>query len=317
MLMRGAGVAGLASMPAIAPFGPGRIARPLLESTRNDIELEARAAGLEWVEDPTNSDTRYSRNFTRHRLLPLIREHWPGAERVLARTAANMADAALLLGERAQADLAACADGAALSVAVLRTLPAVRRRNALRGFIARAGLPMPDSSRLREISGPLLCARADAQPEVRWANACLRRRGGRLELEAGLADSRPSTTALKSWRWKRQRQLLLNDSGHRLELLDDPDGGIDLDKLPVVLSLRARQGGEKLRPGARARTQTLKKLMQGARLTVEERAQLPLLFTGEGPKGRLIAAGDRWIDASIMATVKSRRRARLRWSEKA
>ena len=98
-----------------------------------------------------------------------------------------------------------------------------------------------------------------------------------------------------------------------LEIVDDDSGAIDLERLPEMLEMRARAGGETLRPGPRARTQALKKLMQAARLTVEERARLPLLFAGEGPKGRLIAAGDRWIDASVTANDKSRRRARLRW----
>ena len=102
-----------------------------------------------------------------------------------------------------------------------------------------------------------------------------------------------------------------------LALVDDAAGAIDLDKLPRVVELRARQGGETLRPGPRARTQALKKLLQAAKLTIEQRAALPLLFAGEGPKGRLkarlIAVGDRWLDASVSATVKSRRRARLVW----
>jgi tRNA(Ile)-lysidine synthase len=315
-LMRGTGVAGLAAMPAIAPFGVGRIARPLLEVTRADIEQLARAAKLSWIEDPMNEDVRYSRNFTRHQLMPVIREHWPGADRALARTAANLAEALGLLEERAVSDLATVADGAALSVAALRTLPEARRRNALRVFIARAGIQLPDASRLREMTAALLAARVDAQPEVRWPGAVVRRRAGRLELqvvsEATLEP--PSKSALKSWRWQRDREFLLNGTGDRISLIDDPAGAIDLDRLPKSLRLRSRRGGEKLRPGPRARTQTLKNLMQSAKLTVEERARLPLLFSGDGPKGRLIAAGDRWIDASIAVNVKSRRRARLVWS---
>ena len=101
--------------------------------------------------------------------------------------------------------------------------------------------------------------------------------------------------------------------GGFLSLVDDSSGAIDLDKLPRAMHLRPRLGGETLRPGPRARTQSLKKLLQAARLTVEERARLPLLFAGVGPKGRLIAAGDRWLDASVMANVKSRRRAHV-WS---
>ncbi len=114
--------------------------------------------------------------------------------------------------------------------------------------------------------------------------------------------------AAKSWNCHDERRLILED-GSALEIVDDAVGTIDLERLPRTLEVRARAGGEQLRPGPRARTQALKKLIQAAKLSVEERARLPLLFSGD----RLIAAGDRWIDASIAANVKSRRRARLIW----
>jgi len=268
---------------------------------------------LRWIEDPSNTDTRFSRNFLRRRVMPLLREHWPGVDKTLVRSASHMAEASALLQERAALDLARLADGKDLSVAGLRALPASRRRNALRAFIARAGMEMPEASRLAEMTGPLLSARADAQPEVRWSGAVLRRRSGRLELIAATAAEAPDVYALKSWRWARNRVLILNGRGDRLELLDDPRGNLDLARLPSLLQLRPRSGGETLRPAARARNQALKKLMQAAHMTVEARARLPLLFAGEGPKGRLIAAGDRWSDASVLANVKSRRRARLVW----
>ena len=96
------------------------------------------------------------------------------------------------------------------------------------------------------------------------------------------------------------RECILNRPGDTLALVDDDAGPIDLD-LPAELARRfARARAAKhCGPDARARTQSLKKLMQAAGMSVEERARLPLLFAGEGPKGRLIAAGDRWIDASV------------------
>ena len=121
-LFRGAGVAGLAGMPAIATFGPGPIARPLLDVSRGEIEALARKARLRWIEDPSNADTRFSRNFLRQRLMPLIREHWPGVDKAMSRSAAHMAEAAALLNERAAHDLAGLADGAGLSVSALRAL---------------------------------------------------------------------------------------------------------------------------------------------------------------------------------------------------
>jgi tRNA(Ile)-lysidine synthase len=304
-LFRGAGVTGLSGMPAIATFGPGPVVRPLLDVSRSEIETLARKARLRWIEDPSNADTRFSRNFLRQRLMPLIREHWPGAEKAMSRSAAHMAAAAALLNERAAHDLAGLADGAGLSVSALRALPMGRRRNALRAFIARHGVEMPESSRLKEISGALLAARADAQPEVAWAAARIVRRGGRLELQ----KTREPVQELvaKSWRWQTDRRLILEHGA--LELIDDAAGPIDLARLPRAIDVRARRGGERIRPGAKARTRTLKSLLQDSKIPVDERAQIPLLFANE----QLIAAGDRWIDASISATVKSPRRARLRW----
>lgn len=305
-LFRGAGVTGLSGMPAIAAFGAGPIARPLLDVSRDQIEAIARKARLRWIEDPSNADTRYSRNFLRHRLMPLIREHWPGVDKALARSATHMAAAAALLNERAAHDLAGLADGPGLSVTALRALPIARRRNALRAYVARHGVEMPEASRLKEMSGPLLEARADAQPEVAWANARMVRTSGRLELQ----KSREPVNEFiaKSWRWQDDRRLILGNASV-LMLIDDAAGPIDLARLPTTLSLRSRAGGERLRPGARARTHTLKSLLQTARIPADERARLPLLFAGE----RLVAVSDRWIDASIAATVKSRRRARLVW----
>jgi tRNA(Ile)-lysidine synthase len=265
------------------------------------------------VEDPTNQFTRYGRNFLRHEVLPLLRSRWLGIDSILARTATHMAEASRLLDARAAADLVSVVDGPALSVAALRRLPAARRRNVLRWFIAQAGVELPSTAKMMEIAGSLLVARPDAQPEISWSGAVLRRRAGRLELEVkpGRSPEKHFETARKSWRWNEEREFLLN-TGERLELLDDAVGPIDLELLPAVLELRTRSGGESLRPAPQARTQSLKKLLQAARLTIEERARLPLLF-GEGPKGRLIAVGDRWLDASVMANVKSRRRARLLW----
>ncbi len=314
-LFRGAGVNGLASMPEIAPFGAGRIARPLLGVSREEILAYARRHRLEWIDDPSNEVTRFGRNYLRHRVMPLLREKWPGIDETIARSARHMASAAELLGSLANTDLSTAADGGGLNVAVLRTLPAARRRNALRAFITASEAELPSTLKMTEIAQTLLDARPDAQPSVEWPGGTIRRRAGRLELEVKSEVSRaqqPETT-LKSWKWRAERQYTVN-GGDRLSLVDDPAGDIDLDALPESLELRARKGGEKLRPGPRARTQPLKKLMQQARLTIEERARIPLLFASDRSGNRLIAAGDRWIDASVAANVKSRRRARLVWT---
>jgi tRNA(Ile)-lysidine synthase len=311
-LFRGAGVAGLAAMAPIGDFGAGRICRPMLGETRADIESYARQKRLRWVEDPTNMETQFARNFLRAKVLPIIRQQWQGVDAAIARSANHMAEAARLLGNLGRADFLRIADGAGVNVAALRALPAARRRNALRSWIARFQIDAPSTVKMAEIAGSLLSARPDAQPEVAWPGAVIRRRAGRLILEVRsrhLVTGSPDFAA-KSWDWSKDRLCILSRSGQRLELVDDDAGPIDLALLPQLLEIRARGGGETLRPGPRARTQALKKLIQAAKMSVEERAHLPLLFSGD----RLIAAADRWIDASIAANDKSRRRGRLVWT---
>jgi tRNA(Ile)-lysidine synthase len=167
-LFRGSGLPGIAAMPALAPFARGWLARPLLSRSRAELEAWVREQGLTWVDDDTNSDESLDRNFLRLRVLPLIRERWPGSATAVARSARHAAEAQALLDRLASADVDRASYGESLSVKSLRALPAERRRNALRYWITREGYLAPDTRRLQEIAGPLLDARPDANPFVEW-----------------------------------------------------------------------------------------------------------------------------------------------------
>jgi tRNA(Ile)-lysidine synthase len=141
-LLRGAGLPGLAAMPAVTALGTGFLVRPLLGVARARLRAWLQQRGLPHLEDPSNRDAALDRNYLRHRVLPAVVSRWPGAARTLARTAGHIAQAQQLLDELAAADVARAADGAALAVTSLRALPLARRRNALRWWISQAG-PAP------------------------------------------------------------------------------------------------------------------------------------------------------------------------------
>ena len=307
-LLRGAGVAGIAAMPALAAFARGRLVRPLLPWSRAELSAWVRSQGLEWIEDPGNSELRLDRNYLRARVLPLIRERWPAAAATVARAARHAAEAQRLLDAVGAADAARASFGAMLSAQRLRTLPPERRRNALRFWITAAGHLAPPASRLEEIAGPLLQARADAQPCVRWEGALLQRQSDLLSLRAAPG----STGRLEelSWPWRRRRTCALPGCGGKLTLKRDARGPLDLDALPAMLTIRARRGGERLRPVRAGPRRALKSLLQEARVPVAERARLPLIFAAE----TLIAVAGLWLDESVQAGAASRRRARLIWS---
>ncbi|MGB5260270.1 MAG: tRNA lysidine(34) synthetase TilS, partial [Gammaproteobacteria bacterium] len=108
-LLRGAGVHGLASMPVCTAFGEGTHFRPLLLLRRAALHDYALAAGLEWIEDPSNAETGIDRNFLRHAVMPLLQSRWPALSGNLSRSAAHAAEAAGLLDVLAADDRQAVA----------------------------------------------------------------------------------------------------------------------------------------------------------------------------------------------------------------
>jgi tRNA(Ile)-lysidine synthase len=104
-LLRGAGVQGLAAMPMQRALASGHLLRPLLGSSRAQLQAYAEEHQLTWVEDPSNADPRFSRNYLRHRVFPRLTERWPQAVASLARAAEHLSEAQGLLDELACLDL--------------------------------------------------------------------------------------------------------------------------------------------------------------------------------------------------------------------
>ncbi|MGH8200773.1 MAG: tRNA lysidine(34) synthetase TilS, partial [Steroidobacteraceae bacterium] len=283
---------------------------------RTQLEAWVRARGLTWVEDDTNLDERFDRNYLRRRVLPAVRERWPGVGAAVARSARHAAEAQRLLAMLARPDLERASDGAGLSVKALRSLPSDRRRNVLRLWIAAAGRTLPDARRLEEIAGPLIDARADAHPQVEWGGDApagrrlvVRRHADLLSLaerEPVLDATAPA--AQLAWEWQQSCQCALPDGG-ALELTPERHGPIDLDALPPRLAITWRRGGERLRVRPGGPRRALKSLLQEAHVPLAERARLPLILA----EGALIAAADLWIDESVRAPPEARRRGRLLW----
>ncbi|HEY1892695.1 MAG TPA: tRNA lysidine(34) synthetase TilS [Steroidobacteraceae bacterium] len=315
-LFRGCGLPGLAAMPAVAPLGPGRLARPLIGCTRLQLQAWAANHGLVWVEDDTNLDERFDRNYLRRRVLPAVRERWPGVAPAVARSARHAAEAQRLLVTLGRVDLERASDGPALSVKALRSLPPDRRRNVLRQWIAGTGHTLPDARRLEEIAGPLIDARVDAHPRVEWGGDAPAGRRivamrhadllSLVEREAVL-DSTAGVPQL-AWEWRQSCRCTLPDGG-ALELTPEHHGPIDLEALPPRLAVTWRRGGERLRVRRGGPRRALKSLLREAHVPLAERARLPLILAD----GALIAAADLWIDESVRAPPEARHRGRLVW----
>lgn len=275
-LVRGAGVKGAAAMPLLSAATPRRV-RPLLHCSRQQILDYAAAHDLRWIEDESNADASYPRNFLRHRLLPLLAEKFPAYRDTLGRSAQHFAEADRLLDELAAQDAADGMQGGTLSLAALQALSPPRAKNLLRYFLHRSAAPMPQAVQLDDMLRQLCGARDDGAVCVAFGGAWqVRRYRGRVHLVSQpLAfDSRMTLP------WRGEAELAWPALQARVTFREG--GEISLVKLQrQPVTLRFRQGGERLRPAPEAATRTLKNLLQEHHVPPWQRDRLPLLYCGE------------------------------------
>ncbi len=278
-LLRGAGVKGAGAMPEIsADSTKHKIVRPLLHYTREEVVEYARAHELQWIEDESNADEGYPRNFLRHRLLPLLSEKFPAYRTTLSRSAEHFAEAGELLDDLAGMDGAHAISGGTLSVAALQGLSVARAKNLLRYFLHQMKAPMPQAVRLDEMLHQLLAARGDADVRIDFGGWQIRRFRKRAYALRMQAEFDPDFVL----RWQGEPQLGWPAMDTAVNFLQSTGQGVNLAKLersPVTLKLR--RGGETLRPGSKSATRRLKNLFQEHGIPPWQRDRLPLLYCGE------------------------------------
>jgi tRNA(Ile)-lysidine synthase len=284
-LLRGAGPKGLAGMPVVRPqqsngkdnMAPPLILRPLLEIRRNQISEYASAKQLAWVEDESNSDSRFDRNYLRNEVLGKLDARFPGYRETLSRAARNLADHAVLAEELARID-GQSLDRGAVSAERLRQLSDVRALNLLRQLFADSGLQMPPRIRLEEALRQCRGASRDAEIQVTFGDARLRCYRDRIELVTFTADM---PTGWQS-RWDGQGELVLPDGLGRLRSRTVIGDGIARRHFQTrAATVRGRSGGERMQPGENRPTRALKNLLQEHAVPPWERSRMPLVFFGE------------------------------------
>lgn len=273
-LLRGSGPRGLAGIPAERPLDHARLARPLLALPRAQLRSYAEAAGLDWIEDPSNIDRKFDRNYLRHTLLPAIAARWPGYAQNLLRSADLAAESDQLLQQLAAIDFASCPEHRLdrLHIPPLQRLDAARQRNLLRHWLGLNGLPLPDQNRLQRIHDEVIPCAIDRQPRVSWPGAEVRRYRQFLYALPPL----PAPPGAIELTWNLTAPLDLPDGG-RLSVEWRVEGGVALQPGDSV-TIRFRQGGEKCQPARCGGHRSLKKLLQEAAIPPWWRDRIPLIY---------------------------------------
>ena len=302
-LVRGSGPAGIAGIGAIRRFGPGWLVRPLLNTDRASLREYVAAHGLRWIEDPSNMDRRFDRNFLRHDILPRLKSRWPDIAARLQRSATHAGEAASLMTDLAEIDLDAVGGvPERLPIDGLLALSPARQRNLLRHALRLLGLSTPTALQLERILTEVLPAREDAQPHVTWPGASVRRYRNSLYLLPEVLADAPLCGTISA------HEVPLGAGLGVLQFEPNAPGGLSPGLLERGLRLEIRRGGEEFKPEGHGHTRKLKKLLQEEGIVPWMRERLPLIYSGD----QLVAVGDLWIASDAFSAPG----VGIRWSER-
>ncbi len=293
-LFRGTGIDGLAAMPAIRQLGAGRLIRPLLDFTRTELESYAVTHRVSFIEDESNLNLAYSRNYIRHRVLPMLQEKWPNVVRNISSCANHCQEAKENLDQLAYIDCSELRRDSLLNPMVslsnmenkkivsdlqaklcIDSLPREnqsRMINVLRVWLKNHKIRLPNTDILRRLVNEVILARPDAMPLVSWNNIIVRRYQNNLFLLTEKPINAGTNTI-----WKDFPSICHLANGVDLHAIVTDDGfGISADSR---IEVRFRRGGECFK--SNGQTKSLKKLFQQWQVPPWQRNQVPLIYVND------------------------------------
>lgn len=287
-LLRGAGVAGLAAMAKSMPFASGRLVRPLLHLSRNEIEKYAQLHNLSWVEDPSNLADEFDRNYLRLHVLPIIQARWASANKTIARSAQHCADAMLFIDDFVDSHLTGLMVGEdVLDLQSLAVFGREKQVALLRSWFRCLGLRAPSRAVMESIQSQFLQATIKASAVVYYSGCefrCYRQRLHciRKPYQLGLIDNVV---------WNTTCQSLILSNGVELTFTPAKRGILSQLWCKSIVEIRSRQGGERIKLPIRQGSHSLKNLYQEVGIPPWLRDRRPLIYIN----GQLAAVAGLWV----------------------
>jgi tRNA(Ile)-lysidine synthase len=284
-LLRGSGLEGISAMPQAHRLGDATVLRPLIDVDLAHIRAYATEHRLLWIEDPSNLDIRFDRNYLRNVVMPLLKERWPATTKVLSRTARHAAHSAQAQKSREKELVHALAPEGHLDLAGCRELSPYDQSLAIRGWFRSMSLRMPSEKRVQCLIHDFLKSSADRTPEIRLPDGTslyrFRDRIYRIE-----SVSSPLACRWNDW---PNPIMLPGDNGMLATSGQQPPTSTGVQPL---IEIRYRRGGEKIQIEGRNGHRELGNLCHEAGIPYWVRNRLPLIYVDE----KLVAIADLWIN---------------------
>jgi tRNA(Ile)-lysidine synthase len=247
-----------------------------------EIETYAKQHKLKWMEDESNQNTDFDRNFIRSKVLPILKNRFTHIIKVISRSSSHLAEAQNLLDDLAKIDLKNHLKSEQykhkIQVNTLIKLSFSRAKNVLRYWLEFNDQLMPTKDLLDELLRQVLTAKKDADLKIQLSKDHeIRRYQNTIYIVPKNQNNQKNYEMI----WQGESEILLPD-GHKLRFKKVKGRGINLKFLnDQKLKIRNRQGGEFFKPDAKRPTKKIKQLLQESDLPPWERENLPLIFVGE------------------------------------
>ncbi len=284
-LKRGSGIQGLGAMQPQSAVYNLPVFRPLLNFTRQQLEDYVRSENLPWVEDESNDDNRYDRNFLRNQVLPLLRNRWAHFDQAVRRSAQHCFEQQQLINELLADEFTQIyqKNDRTLVIASFAQTSVLKQRALLRLWLSELNLPMPSAVQLDQLIQDVIYARQDANPQFKLSDKIIRRYQHKLYVTEPFADltkvkinvtldqqiELPDNLGfINVTKEKQTLKVQWNQYSARLPLTEQP------------IQIRFAYAG-KVRLTEKQTNEEMKKIWQQLGVPPWQRNRIPLIFYGE------------------------------------
>ena len=314
-LLRGAGPEGLSGIPQQRALSNGQLFRPWLGLPRCVLEAEIKKYPITWVEDDSNTDLQFDRNFVRHEILPLLEARWPNVLNSISRTADRSSQTHQQLLSWCEAQIVNViseqyAEDKALDLALLSVYSMEQQHFLLRHWLDCLRVEHPSEKIFERVWSEVIPAERDALPALRWGSNHLRRFNGCLFY---LNDQAVQAQVYR-YEVPCDETVLCDDvaplriasiGGRELKVIFKAVKGgvpnkslIRMPKQNELITVRSRSGGESIVLPSSIQNKSLKKILQAKKIAPWRRLHIPLIYYGDilalvilGPNESLVADG--------------------------
>jgi len=273
-LKRGAGLTGLQGIVAQQALTQGHLIRPLLNFSREQLEHYATQFKLSWIEDESNNDQQFDRNFIRHSIAPLLKMRWPAITKTVSRSAQHCQSQQQLIDEITKSDFVKCeAEKQVLAIKALKGLSQIRRNNVLRYWFKQANHQYPSTKQLSIIWQDLVLAQSDATPKIRLQSITVCRYRDAIYL----VDESELFKQANKVKW--QGEKLLSFCHGQVRLKFTADKAFLKRQVNVEICFRLHIAGDfSCRPMGRDKRRSIKKLLHEYHVPPWLRDSVPFVF---------------------------------------